>query len=438
MTDSQVWRPIQFLGSKLRVLDEVRDASTRGLDRNARVWDAFAGSSVVSQSIANDSHPVLATDALASSVIFARALLGVDRRAGNPLELVPLVLERADQLSVGTEWESTLEVERLAIESKDAGALAELSRSLPQRWRREDATSAQLQLFDSVDVAAQAGKPVGTGLLSATYAGTYFGATQAVRMEQIRSAVTELANQGSVDEWQTAALLTALSSAASRAVYSAGKHFAQPLRISAAGFHSRRLLSDRAVDIDLAFAAGMTDLARAARPAGEKHQAEVVEAQTIDGTRLEAMNVQSVYADPPYTAQQYSRFYHLLDVLVAGIPAELQTRSAQVTTGLYPAARYASPFCSRTRAPSAFSALARNARDADARLVISYSVSARESIGNARSIGLEQLLEVVRAEYGRGNVVVTELELQYRQFNSSSRSSPTRNDVEVLIVGEPK
>jgi len=437
MTDSKVWRPVQFLGSKLRVLDQVRAACTSGLDQSARVWDAFAGSSVVSQSFANDSRPVLATDALASSVVFARALLGIDRRAGNPLDLIPLVLDRANQVPVGSEWNSALAAERVAIESRDAGALAILSRSLPQRWRREGATQAQLHLFDAVDVAAHERTSAGPGLLSATYAGTYFGASQAVRMEQIRSAVTDLADEGSLDGWQTAAVLTALSSAASRAVYSAGKHFAQPLRISGSGFHSRRLLSDRAIDIDLAFSAGMTELNRAARPAGEHHEAEVAEAQTIEGARLAAMNIRSVYADPPYTAQQYSRFYHLLDVLVAGVPAELQVRSAQVTSGLYPAARYASPFCSRTRAPAAFSALARNARDADARLVVSYSVSARGSIGNARSIGLESLLEAIRAEYGRKNVALTELELQYRQFNSSSRSSPTRNDVEVLIVGEP-
>jgi len=429
---------VQFLGSKLRVIDEVREACIRGIHQSNRVWDAFSGSSVVAQSVAGASYPVLATDALAASVVFARALLGVDRIPGrDPIELAPLVLARADDLVFGTEWEETLEIERRAIGSGDAETLATLSQSLPQRWRRAGATGAQQRLFDDTDTASKAGVALSRGLLSTTYAGTYFGVTQAVRLEAIRAAVDSLERECLLDRWEAAVVLTALSFAASRAVYSAGKHFAQPLRISSTGFHGQRLLSDRAVDIDEVFEIGVANIAGSARPIGEHHLAELAEAQKVDGGRLSAMGVGTVYADPPYTAQQYSRFYHLLDVLVDGTPAALQVRAEQVTSGLYPAERYSSPFCSRTRAAGAFSALSRNARDANARLVISYSVSARKSTGNARSIGLEQLLEVIRAEYGHRNVVVQELDLRYRQFNSSGLSSPTRDDMEVLIVGEP-
>ena len=159
-------------------------------------------------------------------------------------------------------------------------------------------------------------------------------------------------------------------------------------------------------------------------------------AERFDSAQLREFGIRSVYADPPYTAQQYSRFYHLLDVLVSGVPATLQRRGHGVTNGLYPVDRHRSRFCSRAQAPTAFAELARHVRDADARLVVSYSVSERASVGNARSIALDPLLGILRETFGSRSVDVRTLDVRYRQFNSGSRSSPTRDDSEVLIVAE--
>jgi hypothetical protein len=99
--------------------------------------------------------------------------------------------------------------------------------------------------------------------------------------------------------------------------------------------------------------------------------------------------------------------------------------------------RYRSPFCSRVKAPLAFSVLAQHAREAGARLVVSYSMSSGDSTGNARSIGIDALLDILRRTYGRQQVIVQQLDVRYRQFNSAGLSSSTRHDPEVLIVAEP-
>ena len=64
-------------------------------------------------------------------------------------------------------------------------------------------------------------------------------------------------------------------------------------------------------------------------------------------------------------------------------------------------------------------------------------MSDNASVGNARSIGLETLLELLRETFGSRGVHMEELDIRYRQFNSGGFSSSTRNDPEVLIVAEP-
>ena len=152
------------------------------------------------------------------------------------------------------------------------------------------------------------------------------------------------------------------------------------------------------------------------------------------GNRLMDWGVGVVYADPPYTAQQYSRFYHVLEALVECVPAKLQEVRGSVTRGLYPEGRYLSPFCSKTKAAPALGALALTSAKAGANLLLSYSGSVSASTGNARSIPLSAVVSTVEEAYGSGAVSVRRLPLRYRQFNHSSARVPNRNDPEFLVT----
>ncbi|WP_206677853.1 hypothetical protein, partial [Salmonella enterica] len=58
------WRPVQFLGTKLRSLDLVASQIADLADSHGRIWEPFVGSSVVSQRLASEGHQLWATDAL--------------------------------------------------------------------------------------------------------------------------------------------------------------------------------------------------------------------------------------------------------------------------------------------------------------------------------------------------------------------------------------
>lgn len=419
VSTGQVFRPVQYLGSKLRSLGAITDVMGGRATSGQAVWDAFSGSSVVAQGLAGAGHRVVAHDALTSSATYAQALLGVGRAANTDSadSLVEMLL--GAPMKVAPELEGALYEEDLAVNRGDGANLLQQGARVPQRWRKEISAS---------------GRRFPAGLISSTYAGTYFGVRQALILDALRIRLNELTE---IDEWNRSVALTALCAAASKAVFSAGKHFAQPLSTGSeknTGFHERRILSDRRVNIVHEVEEAVRNIYVSARPGSENHVAGVRMAELVTSEDLQKWDVGTVYADPPYTAQQYSRYYHVLDVLVGGSPVDLQRLNGEVTKGLYPASRYKSPFCSRVAAPRAFRALAETTYDAGARLVLSYSGSASRSTGNPRSITLPELCETLEAVFPR--VKVQSLDFQYRQFNKSSNIKVHRNDPEVLIVAE--
>lgn len=429
------WRPVQFLGNKLRSLAAIRKAVGEVTTPNGRVWDAFTGSTVVAQDLATHGFSIWATDALASSSVFATAMLGVRREDGGEVKASAEAV--ATRLPAGppAAFARWVQLEDEALERRDGVALLNLHQGLPQRWRAEHASSALLQRFERASQAAIAGRSDISGLLSDTYAGTYFGLRQAIELEELRAAIEAEAPGPS---WLRSALLTALCSAASAAVYSPGKHFAQSHHTPSdkdRSFHAHRALQDRSIDVSQRFLQAAAEIDRhAAIAASVPHIAEARRVEDTHAERLRSLGVATVYADPPYTAQQYSRFYHVLETLIGGRPPVLQEHRGQVTKGLYPANRYHSPFSSRREAPRAFQALVRTAREAGANAVISYSASAGTT-GNARMVSLEDLLAWLRTAYGQGNVEVQQLTHRYRQFNQRSAEVRGRHDPEYLLVG---
>lgn len=437
-------RPVQYLGSKLRVLPLLQDIIGVGGPDTGVVWDAFTGSSVVAQAVAGVGHRVLASDVLSSSVTFAKAALGIDRSGDEGEDAqMRLLLDESRSVFFARGWKPFLDAEEQHLEAGDGVGLLQAGANLPQRWRNasvnEAASSDLRDSFDAVQQSAHNGTPSCSGLLSATYAGTYFGLKQALRLEAIRSAIGELSSAGQISPWVTHVSLTALCTAASKAVFSAGKHFAQPHRVHAGKditFHSRRVLEDRRVDIDATFASAFCDVVRSSRPGGEGHSAIAMGTGEATAEGLRQRDIRTVYADPPYTAQQYSRFYHLLETLIVGTPPKLQLVKGVVTSGLYPEDRFKSAYCSRVQAPVAFEHLIGISASARARLVLSYSGSSTGSTGNARTVSMEWLVEKVRQAYGAPNVTVERVNVRYRQFNHSSVEIAGRDDPEYVIVGD--
>jgi adenine-specific DNA methylase len=397
----QVFRPFQYLGSKLRSLDAIAEAATDIAGPNATVLDPFCGSTVVCQRLADAGMTVRASDALGFCAVAARATLGVARNSREESQAL-------DVLEVPTPMrglEAWVERERQALEDRDGNALLDLGRTVPQVWRRGNGPKDR------------------SAIVSSHYAGTYFGVWQSLRLDALRQAIEPL------DGWDRSVALTALFTSMSACAYTAGKHFAQPHKTSRKKdltFHQRRALADRGTNVDDVYRDAVAALMRRPTMEGDGHDARQAKLSEL---RADS-SIDLIYADPPYTAQQYSRFYHVPEVVLQYEVPKLQVHRGAVTSGLYPEGRFKSDFCSKRRVGDAFRRLAGLAAASNAALLVSYSGS-RPGTGNDRMISLDDLTSLLK-EYGP--VTVYGLDHNYRQFNRTENAVGPDSDPECLIL----
>jgi adenine-specific DNA methylase len=153
-------------------------------------------------------------------------------------------------------------------------------------------------------------------LFTGYFANIYFGLRQSIEIDSIRFAIDSLDNEEEKD-WALGTLIATLSNIAT--TYAG--HFAQPvvkpsLEISNSTLF--RILNKRSVSVYHEFGMRLINLASES----EKNSNPV---KMLEGPWKNALNQASgifsgkdllVYLDPPYTRDEYSRYYHVLETLV--------------------------------------------------------------------------------------------------------------------------
>ena len=425
------FRPIQYLGNKLRVLDEICDATNALVPDRGRIADLFTGSTVVAQALADRGHDVTAVDSQVYCKVLATAFLSIGRKE-NEFCIADQIIDHAATQCMKTkfgDWESYAAVEKKLLVEGDSAGLRKLYGKLPLVWRDKSNPS-----FGPVTMRNHRIASTRIPLFTSIYAGSYFGIRQALNLDGLRHSIFALHDARSISTWQMNAALSSLLSAASSAVHSAGKHFAQPLSTSetkCGGFKDRRLLEDRTVSIQEGFIRCATAINKPTRHEGAQHTAYTDSAENFVATTPNRFDL--FYVDPPYTAQQYSRFYHVLETMCTYELPDLLDRG-QITTGLYPKNRFKSAFSSKVKALPAIGNIVHSAKRRNSSLLISYSHSLAGSDGNARMISLDELLQTCRRQFGARSVESWTLGHRYRQFNSARNANKNRSDPEVLIL----
>ncbi len=202
-------------------------------------------------------------------------------------------------------------------------------------------------------------------LFATTHAGTYFGLRQAIEIDSIRYAADSLHEAGRIGEdehqWMILALCQVLSSSSN----STG-HFAQYLSPNAANIH--RILRKRRRNIWEIW----KETLRTMRPAGTvkwRRGNRVFNADAVKLLHALARKTQQpsvIYADPPYTSDQYSRYYHVLENII------LYDYPATAGKGQYRPDRFTSGFSLKSAVNKSFAELVEAASRLDAVFILSY------------------------------------------------------------------
>jgi hypothetical protein len=296
-SDLEAWTTPKLYGVKLKLTEMLVGSACSTLPAGSPVLDVMAGTGIVSRMLsarydvsANDANPYAALLVRSQGARLSEDPDGILRRIKkaserNFRELVELAPERF---------------------AKETDFLhGELNAKRFEAYER----------FCQEPVLAPEGPPSKGRpyqLCISRYANVYFGLTQAAQLDSIRAAIDRVSpEQGDVRDLLLAALLIAAT------VCSTGPHFAQPRKLTAASF--RDTIERRARSVVWEFELALRRLT--ARPPLRRPIRAVTQLDWRDAIPRFAAGLggrpAAVYFDPPYSKLQYSRYYHVLNVLIS-------------------------------------------------------------------------------------------------------------------------
>lgn len=420
------------MGNKYSVAPQIVGVVEGLVPTGSRVCDLFSGTGVVSAQLAREFE-VLSVDIQAYSRVLVAAQTSGGRADFTALQDL-LDRENAPDARIHDGHAGLLDIEDRALQNAASGnvtALAEiLEMGSPDVASAEDRCKSPLQR-DVLEAANQSFEDVP---LSRAYGGLYFSYRQTLEMDEIAGRAWTLTG---VDR---DVALAALLSTASELVSTIGGHFAQPLS------PRDKLGREKVPQLVRAARQRMKSPSRSFAKWLDRYLAlpsvdNKVDARTEDyRSALSTLESDTalVYADPPYTRDHYSRFYHVLETIALGDKPSLTPKlggAGGIVKGAYRLGRHQSPFSINSQVHAAFRELFAHSQRIGAALVTSYSPSTVSTTARKRP----RLMEVgevtaMAEEYYQSVSVIPVQDRAHSKFNARRLNGPVDPNAEVLIV----
>jgi adenine-specific DNA-methyltransferase len=323
--------------------------------------DVFCGLCSVGGAVARTGHRVVGNDVQSFAALVARCLVATVETPSPPDKLKD-TLRRSylyNQRCLLERFGDDVARETRILASADARAY----RRAYARWRHA-ANSKTIAAELAAIALGSNRRPYRLATLS--FAWGYFGLRQAIAIDSIRFAIDRARDTGRLTPAGADWALVALLQSASCASASPG-HFAQYLRpTSDEGFV--RILRQRRRNIWEQFLNEAGEL----KPYGSaqwRRGNDVMQSDVLEiWEDLDKFDNQGwiVYADPPYSKDHYSRYYHVLETLT------LYDHPVAVGMGRYRPDRFATPFSLKTRVESAMDELCGAIAERGYTFILSY------------------------------------------------------------------
>ena len=444
-SDQSVQRTIHYLGSKLRVLHQIRRAVSSLASRGQPVCDLFAGSGVVSLALASD-WDVTSVDIQEYSRVLCNGLLHP------PLNATTRAAHLCDQALTGTlrrrlsaalcdllthEKQCMSNVADIAIE--DLCDLLEHGSLLPHNGQTNIPPALRNHVSAALSSLQELGLSTGPEtVVTRQFGGRYFSWQQAIDFDALLAEV-HLVDQPYRDFFVATALV-----AASDVVNTVGKHFAQPIKLRDASrvpktHLVRQTLRDRSLSVFDCYLSSCESLIKLGRSSGN-HRA--VRSDYRDFLENDSTQISAFYADPPYTRDHYSRYYHVLETMALRDDPEVATTKIRsngiprLSRGVYRLQRHQSPFCIPSKAAGAFSSLFAMVAQRATPLVLSYSPYQASSRNRPRLLTIDQLLEIANQHFNEVEIVTVD-GISHNKLNLTERNVTVQCPAEVLITCRP-
>ncbi|MDE0380987.1 MAG: DNA adenine methylase [Rhodospirillales bacterium] len=439
--DRSVQRTIHYLGSKLRAVDPIRRAVSAVAPVGQPVCDLFAGSGIVSLALGSD-WDVTSVDIQEYSRVLCNGLANAPQNAGNE---GAYLCNQANAGSLRSELRSALAgllgyEQKSLTEAADGSVeslcdLLEYGSLLPLNASRDMPLPLRTELSVAIDNLDALGLARGSQtVVTRHFGGRYFSWEQAIDLDAMLAEIHSL-DHGFRDFYLSAAFVVS-----SDIVNTVGKHFAQPIKLRDGNGHPKRhlvkqTLRDRSLNVFDSYRACCHSLSaiRQSHRSNRAVKSDYLDFLTDDNTPFAA-----IYADPPYTRDHYSRYYHVLETMALRDDPDVATTKIRtngvprLSRGIYRLDRHQSPFCIPTKAPSAFENLFSAVAKRGVPLILSYSPYQASTGNRPRLLTIDQLLDIARRHFGKVEIVPID-GIFHNKLNLTERNVSVEYPAEVLM-----
>ena len=395
------FRTIHYLGSKLRVLEFIKQVVDELDPARGGICDLFSGTGSVSQyfsserkvvsiDIQNYSNIICSALLTPSSDEFTRSFSTYLRNSEfitQYLKVFEPLISLEDSVVNG---KLSLNLESVCNFLENASLYAYLSNEindelLPELKDAFEKTKSNLKNYKNNSFIA-----------TKYFGGVYFSFKQSVVLDAVISEIEK------TDLKYHSILLASLLSTASDIVNTVGKQFAQPIRPRNKNGQPKKgiinqLRKDRNINVLDLYNQWLNKYLNN-HTTDYAHQISKVDYK--EALKNLSDDVRIVYADPPYTRDHYSRFYHGLETIsLRDFPKISKTKiggKEKLSRGLYREEREQSDFCIRSKAPNAFKELFKLVAEKDRILILSYSPYDKSKGAHPRVVEIELLEEMAK------------------------------------------
>jgi adenine-specific DNA methylase len=435
------FRPIYYLGCKTSFTSAIKAAIDEVDPSGGRLIDLFSGTGSVGAAL-GAFREVTTVDVQEYSRVLCSAVLSPPVLSQVEIKKI-VTCALHDETVKQALWclQPLIEHERRCIEAAAVGdliALVELIESPPLAVRAISEYGTSSTRLDDVSCEVihrfqESGLwQIAATTVSRYFGGLYFSFAQAAMLD----AVLTIAD--AFDEQSQNALKAAALSTASQLVNTVGKQFAQPIRPrNKSGAVKPSLVKivqrDRTLDALELYEVWLCRYATLPRAIGKP---QALRQDYREALVQNASSSSVIYADPPYTRDHYSRFYHVLETMCLrdnpAISQVMKNGNLIPSRGAYREERHQSDFCIRSTAPVAFEALFRAAREHDLPLVLSYSPHEADDGTHPRVVSMSQIIELANQHYNRVEICAVD-GVKHNQLNRSGLKLKTREQAEIIL-----
>lgn len=375
------------------------------------VLDAFSGMCAIGQSIGT-RRSVWNNDIQTFPSHVAGALFTAELSAPSQEKVISaisgLYQENKDELTV--QFSEHIEKEVRCIATNDLSAITEYYKSAKHIGNSQTLSDIRQQLAEQPQLFPYC-------LFTITFSDGYFGFAQSIEIDSIRYAIAQCETRKFLSADEVRWLLIALCHAISKVATTTG-HFAQYLNVNENNL--RGYLNKRRRSVWLVWLDCLSEL----KPIGSPKWRARNKVFNMDSLSLlqrlsMTKNPPSViYADPPYTNDQYSRYYHIWETLVK------YDYPKAIGKGRYREDRFISPFSTRTSVTWAFGELINRTKALGADLILSYP-----SEGLLQKTGAD-LFALLRKQYRK---VDLEYKCNHQHSTMGASKGAAKNGVVELV-----